>query len=246
MPSETSASLVQTIDARPATPLAAWLHQLMWSQGWDVAVRVANLAWAGWMMLGQTVGVLNIIAHRADHGPAVFVTAVAARIAVIMFLSLLMVAVVSRARPLAKTAGLWSRITAMGGSFIPSFVFLLPRNDDVVLVNILSFSLFAVGYGFTVYALAYLNRSFSIMPEARRLVTGGPYRFIRHPVYVFEQIGIVGLFLPYASIWALFMLLAHLYCQFQRMDNEEGVLRRTFPEYADYAARTPRLVPGLY
>jgi len=246
MPSETSASFAPTIDPRPESPLALWLQQVMWSRGWDVAVRLANLAWAGWMMLGQIVGVLNLIETRSAHGPAVFVTAVAARIAVIMFLSLLMVAVVSRARPVAKTQGVWSRLTAMGGSFIPSFLFLLPRNDDVVLVNILSCTLFAVGYGFTVYALAYLNRSFSIMPEARRLVTGGPYRFIRHPVYLFEQIGIVGLFLPYASIWAALMFAAHLFCQFQRMNSEEGVLRRAFPEYADYALRTPRLVPGLY
>ena len=34
-----------------------------------------------------------------------------------------------------------------------------------------------------VYGLLYLRRSLSIIPEARRLVTGGPYRFIRHPLY---------------------------------------------------------------
>lgn len=239
-------SLAQTIDRPPASPVEAWVHQMMWSQGWDVTVRLANLAWAGWMMFGQIGGMVLLVQNEAAHGTAAFVTAIAARIAVVMFLSLLMVAVVTRARPVAKTQGLWSRLTAMGGSFIPSFVFLLPRNDDVVLVNILSCTLFAVGYGFTVYALAHLNRSFSIMPEARRLVTGGPYRFIRHPVYLFEQIGVVGLFLPYASIWAVLMLAIHLFCQFQRMNSEEGVLRRAFPEYGDYAQRTPRLIPGLY
>jgi len=239
-------SLAQTIDRPPASPVEAWVHQMMWSQGWDVTVRLANLAWAGWMMFGQIGGMVLLVQNEAAHGTAAFCTAIAARIAVVMFLSLLMVAVVTRARPVAKTQGLWSRLTAMGGSFIPSFVFLLPRNDDVVLVNILSCTLFAVGYGFTVYALAHLNRSFSIMPEARRLVTGGPYRFIRHPVYLFEQIGVVGLFLPYASIWAVLMLAIHLFCQFQRMNSEEGVLRRAFPEYGDYAQRTPRLIPGLY
>ena len=239
-------SLAQTIDRPPASPVEAWVHQMMWSQGWDVTVRLANLAWAGWMMFGQIGGMVLLVQNEAAHGMAAFCTAIAARIAVVMFLSLLMVAVVTRARPVAKTQGLWSRLTAMGGSFIPSFVFLLPRNDDVVLVNILSCTLFAVGYGFTVYALAHLNRSFSIMPEARRLVTGGPYRFIRHPVYLFEQIGVVGLFLPYASIWAVLMLAIHLFCQFQRMNSEEGVLRRAFPEYGDYAQRTPRLIPGLY
>ncbi len=84
------------------------------------------------------------------------------------------------------------------------------------------------------------------MPEARRLVTGGPYRFLRHPVYLFEETAVIGLVLPYASVWALLWLLIHLGFQFQRMKNEERVLSSAFPEYADYARRPPRLIPGLY
>jgi len=38
-------------------------------------------------------------------------------------------------------------------------------------------------------------------------------------------------------VWAL---------QFQRMKYEEQVLFQSFPEYADYMARTARLVPGVY
>jgi protein-S-isoprenylcysteine O-methyltransferase Ste14 len=34
--------------------------------------------------------------------------------------------------------------------------------------------------------------------------------------------------------------------QFLRLHYEEGVLREAFPEYAEYARRTARLVPGLY
>lgn len=246
MSGDSSAALVQTIDQRPSSPVEAWLHRLMWSPAWDLFVRLTNLAWAGWMMLSNIVGLSKIFATQTEHGTILFITAVAARLAVIMFLSLLMVAVVSRARPLAKTQGVWSRIAALGGSFIPSFVFLLPRNDDVLLINLLSFTLFAVGFGFAVHALTYLNRSFSIMPEARRLVTGGPYRFVRHPVYLFEQIAIVGLFLPYLSGWAALMLAVQFFCQFQRMNSEERLLRQTFPDYGDYARRTARLVPGIY
>ena len=242
------ATLVQTIDQRPAPPVEAWLHRLMWSPAWDLFVRLANLAWIGWMMLGQIVGLSKIFATQTEHGTPLFITAVAARLAVIMFLSLLMVAVVGRGRPVAKTQGVWSRIAALGGTFIPSFVFVLPRNDEVLLINLVSFTLFAVGFGLTVYALTHLNRSFSIMPEARRLVTGGPYRFVRHPVYLFEQIGIVGLFLPYlySSVWAALMLAAQFFCQFQRMSSEECVLQQTFPDYGEYARRTARLVPGIY
>jgi protein-S-isoprenylcysteine O-methyltransferase Ste14 len=84
------------------------------------------------------------------------------------------------------------------------------------------------------------------MPEARRLVTGGPYRFLRRPVYVFEEIGVIGLVLPFASPWTLLWLLLHAAFQFQRMKNEERVLGSAFPEYDDYARRTARVIPGLY
>lgn len=239
-------AIVQTANRGPASALEAWLHRLMWSPGWDLFIRLLNLAWAGWMLLGQIVGALQLLESPKEQGTALFVSAMASRVAVIMYLSMLLVAVVFRMRPVAKSQGLWSRLVALGGTFIPTITLLLPRHDDVLLVNILSFTLFAVGHGLTVYALTYLNRSFSIMPEARRLVTGGPYRFIRHPVYLFEQIAIVGLFLPYWSVWAALMLGAHVFCQFQRMLGEERVLRQAFPEYQDYARQTARLIPGTY
>lgn len=237
---------VQTADRVPSSPLVSILHRVMWSCAWDLFIRVVNLAWAGWMLLGQIVGAARLMATSKEQSTALFLTSLGSRLAVIMYLSLLLVAVACRTRPLAKSQGLWSRVMALAGSFIPTFIVLLPRNEEVVLVNLLCFTMFAVGYGLTVYSLTYLNRSFSIMPEARRLVTGGPYRFIRHPVYLFEQIGIVGLFLPYWSIWAALMLAAHMLCQYQRMLGEERVLRQAFPEYQDYARQTARLIPGIF
>ena len=43
-------------------------------------------------------------------------------------------------------------------------------------------------YILAVWGLLYLRKSFSIIPEARRVVSGGPYRFIRHPLYAAEII----------------------------------------------------------
>ena len=42
------------------------------------------------------------------------------------------------------------------------------------------------GTAFGVWGLLYLRHSFSIIPEARRLVVGGPYRIVRHPLYFAE------------------------------------------------------------
>lgn len=243
---ESANAIVQTADRPPASPVDAWLHRVMWSAGWDLFIRMLNMTWAGWMLLGQIVGAYQVLESYPHQRLSVFVTALCARLAVIMYLSLLLVAVTVRTRPVAKSQSLWSRVMALGGTFIPTFVLLLTRNEEMVLLNLLSFTMFAIGHGLTVYALTYLNRSFSIMPEARRLVTGGPYRFIRHPVYLFEEIAIIGLFLPYWSIWAALMLAAHMFCQFQRMLGEERVLREAFPEYREYAQRTARLIPGTF
>jgi len=163
-----------------------------------------------------------------------------------MFLSLIVLVIIVRLRPVAKSSGILPRLFALVGTCMPSFMTLLPRNPDTVSVNTVSLMLLAIGSALAVYAFSYLNRSASIMPEARRLVSGGPYRFLRHPVYLFEEIGVIGLTLPFASVWAVLWLLLHICCQFQRMKNEERVLRSAFPEYEDYARRTPRLIPGLY
>lgn len=227
-------------------PLGALLQRLMWSRGWDWAMRLTAVLFHGVLMLKQCVGLVSLFRAHDQHSLLFFATAVAARLAVILFLTLIVFVIIVRLRPVAKSAGIVPRAIALIGTCMPSFMTLLPRNPDSVAVNTASLLMVAVGFALAVYAFSYLNRSASIMPEARRLVTGGPYRWLRHPVYLFEEIGVIGLALPFASLWALLWLLVHAACQLQRMKAEERVLRSAFPEYDDYARRTPRLIPGLY
>jgi len=97
-----------------------------------------------------------------------------------------------------------------------------------------------------VVALIRLGRSFSIMAESRQLVTTGPYQFVRHPLYLTEEIALVGVFLQYASPWTVLLLLVQIAFQLRRMYNEELVLTAHFPEYAAYQRTTARLIPGVY
>ena len=62
--------------------------------------------------------------------------------------------------------------------------------------------LLVVGSVGSFMVLAKLGRSFSIMPEARVLVTGGPYAFARHPLYAVEIITILGMAMLYKQPWA--------------------------------------------
>jgi protein-S-isoprenylcysteine O-methyltransferase Ste14 len=89
-----------------------------------------------------------------------------------------------------------------------------------------------------------LGRCFGILPEARGLVTRGPYSLVRHPVYLGEIVALSGLTLA-APAWGHLALLAvFVAAQLTRMRLEETALAEAFPEYAAYAAHTGRLLPG--
>jgi protein-S-isoprenylcysteine O-methyltransferase Ste14 len=130
--------------------------------------------------------------------------------------------------------------SAIGASFLPGG----GRHEWLVLpADILA----TIGLAYAVWGLAYLRRSFSIIPEARRLVTGGPYAFSRHPVYLGEIITAIGVNMATAGWPSALAVLYFVICELLRMRWEEGVLARAFPaEYPAYAARVPRYAPNPF
>src|SRR5256885_15200458 len=90
-----------------------------------------------------------------------------------------------------------------------------------------------------------LGRCFGVLPEARGLVTRGPYRAVRHPVYLGEIAACAGLALAAPSLRNGLVLAVFVGAQLVRMGFEERALTHAFPEYAAYAERTPRLIPRL-
>ena len=129
---------------------------------------------------------------------------------------------------------------AIGASFLPGGT---RREGLVLFADVLA----TAGLAYSVWGLAYLRRSFSIIPEARRLVTGGPYRLSRHPVYLGEVATAVGVNLATAG-WLSGVAIAYfIACELMRIRWEERILALSFPsEYPEYARRVPRYLPNPF
>jgi protein-S-isoprenylcysteine O-methyltransferase Ste14 len=85
--------------------------------------------------------------------------------------------------------------------------------------------------------LWYLRRSFSLEPEARSLVTTGPYRLARHPIYTVYLLINTGILLRHLTLPLAVVLAIWVALLLVRVRYEEGVLAATFPEYPEYRRR---------
>jgi protein-S-isoprenylcysteine O-methyltransferase Ste14 len=96
--------------------------------------------------------------------------------------------------------------------------------------------------------LSFGMRSFhaTANPTAGGLVTAGPYRYWRHPIYAAALLFVwTGVLAQGAAPTLVALALAALSTLMTavRVQAEEQLLRASMPEYAGYAARTKRFIP---
>ena len=229
-------------------PPAGWdFTALQQSRLYDVVMRLPMLMWSAFLGLVTVVGLQQYMREADPTLPgAVYVLNLAMRVSVIAYLVVIAATVVVRMRPMRKAPGVEPRISALVGTFLLTVVALFPRRDLSMIAGLVSALLTLAGSAFAVVVLAQLRESFSIMAEARRLVTAGVYRRVRHPLYLAEEIAAIGLVMQFFSAWTALILAVQIGFQLRRMRNEEAVLTETFTEYRAYGARTARIVPGIY
>ena len=214
---------------------------------YDLLAATPLIAWYGFVLTMQLPPLADqITSFDPATADASVVAGLASKLATQIFVLVLALLMVLRRQPLGKASGFYPRFAAVAGTFLSIAIVLLPARELSVPLHIASTLLILSGVVFALYAVLELGRSLSMLPEARRLVTNGPYSMIRHPLYLGEAVALAGVTLQYFSPWALALLALQCIFQLERMKNEEIVLTRAFPDYRDYAARTARLVPGLY
>ena len=139
------------------------------------------------------------------------------------------------ATPFIREAGLVQRVTLVAG--------------DILATGPVGWVLQGGAVALMIWARATFGRRsfhFAANPTSGGLVTWGPYRWIRHPIYasilLFIAVAIVDH--PTASNAALGLIA--MAGTAVRMHAEEVLVAAQYPEYREYARATRRLIPGVW
>jgi protein-S-isoprenylcysteine O-methyltransferase Ste14 len=100
------------------------------------------------------------------------------------------------------------------------------------------------------WAIATMKKSkLRIRPEPSphaTLITTGPYRFIRHPMYTAILMGSVGLLVHQFTWLRLLIVIALTMVLVSKLTWEERMLLQKFEAYRDYMGRSKRLLPFIF
>jgi protein-S-isoprenylcysteine O-methyltransferase Ste14 len=164
------------------------------------------------------------------------------------FMVLLATAYLTRSRAIKKAQGFLERtfpmlvlITSIAGM---GLMHSHPGAPPLYLVA-MGLVLGPFGLCLSIWSIWHLRNSFSILAEVRRTVVSGPYRYVRHPLYLGEALTMLGACLLIGTEIALLFWAVIAGLQLARAYIEEKKLSRALPDYGAYRKRTPFIFPDF-
>src|ERR1700751_4316103 len=160
-----------------------------WSYDW-----IMQMFGSLWFMLLAFILALEIGASPNDPWPSLL-----SLLCLASFYMVLALLVMTRSPAKAQADGLLPRIAAFVGTYLPWTITFFGKTDQA-LPNLLSTACVLIGMMMTLVTIPHLGRSFSLVPQARSVVQTGPYRWIKHPLYLAEEIAMLGVVLQYLTL----------------------------------------------
>ena len=124
--------------------------------------------------------------------------------------------------------------------------FFRPSDTANPIVGVAGLVLCLAGFALAIWARLHLGRNWGMpmsLKEGHELVTTGPYRYIRHPVYTGMILAILGSALATSLGWLAIFVWVLIYFVYSAR-TEEGLMLQQFPDqYAEYRKRTKFLIP---
>jgi protein-S-isoprenylcysteine O-methyltransferase Ste14 len=209
------------------------------------AGRLAIVPVFGLFLIAHVHGFVGQLAS-AEPVNAIWIATSLHRLLVICFYGLFVLFYLLRRPAALTTDSLFVKSVAIVATFTPLALPALGRPLSDHGIVLFADLVTIVGMIITVCSLGALGRSIGIIPQARSLVRTGPYRIVRHPVYLGELISVLGIviarFTPAGA--GLFCLLAA--AQLYRALQEEKLLAVAFPEYNAWFLTRARFIPGIF
>jgi protein-S-isoprenylcysteine O-methyltransferase Ste14 len=116
-------------------------------------------------------------------------------------------------------------------------------------VRVAGVALTALGVGFAIWARMTLGANWGMPMTLREnpdLITGGPYAFVRHPIYTGIIFAMLGTGLTVGAWWFFVLLIAFGYFVISAHREEKDMVQHFPDAYPPYMARTKRLIPFVY
>ena len=127
------------------------------------------------------------------------------------------------------------------------FLDLFPISSHPNSLRVVGTTIYFGGLAMTLAARQGLGRNWVDLEDYRivpgqSLVTRGPYRYLRHPVYTGDLLLFIGLELALNS-WLVLAAVPLVVVMIRQALAEEALLSKTFPQYRAYCERTKRFIP---
>jgi protein-S-isoprenylcysteine O-methyltransferase Ste14 len=135
--------------------------------------------------------------------------------------------------------------------FIPYFI--SPKHQQYVSGNlsikILGVIIFYSGIVLAIWARRHLSTNWGL-PMAKKknlsLVTSGPYKFVRHPIYTGLLLAILGTAIVKDYSWFILLVFAVVFAVFSSLREEQYLEHKFSDRYFDYKKHTKMLIPFVF
>ena len=155
-------------------------------------------------------------------------------------------------------AGILIKLYMINNKFYPYFLvtvqlsclFFIAISASVISNNIAGLLVESAGIFLAIHAIYIVKiKNVNVTPTVKQgseLITSGPYRIIRHPMYIAQLIAVLPLIIDYFSWYRLAAIVILLIVLLVKIGYEEKQLIAHFPEYIEYKKTTSRMIPTIY
>lgn len=117
------------------------------------------------------------------------------------------------------------------------------------LLQGIGLAVFVLGLALAIWARIYIGRNWG-MPMSRKvdpeLVTTGPYRTVRHPIYTGVILGMAGTAIAVSLYWLIAVAVLGAYFIYSAVVEERNMAKLVPSTYPDYKRSTKMLIPFIF